>query len=89
MDISLASIWDVKILKISYSHLCMSLLNSKSNMVYNLHRIPLTHVNCINKKKEQGDKLLVTEARLDRDDFYKPPVSNDVLFLQRIMSPCY
>lgn len=59
----------------------MSLLNSKSNMLPTLHIIPLTHVNYINRKEEQCNKLLVTEARLDRSYFYKLLVSNEVLFL--------
>ena len=49
-NISPASIWDLKNLKISYSHLGLSLLDLKPNMLPNLHRMRLTHVNRINKK---------------------------------------
>lgn len=53
-DRSPAFIWDLKNLKLSYSHLCMSLLDLKSNMLPNLHIILLTHVNCINKKRSDA-----------------------------------
>ena len=53
-NISPASIWDLKNLKISYSHLGLSLLDLKPNMLPNLHRMRLTHVNRINKKRSDA-----------------------------------
>lgn len=53
-NISPTSIWDLKNSKISYSHLCMSLLDLKSNMLPDLHMIRLTRVNCINKKRSNA-----------------------------------
>lgn len=72
-----------------FENILLALLNLKSNAVYDLHRIPLTRVNCINKKKEQRDKLLVTEARRGRKCFRKPGVSKDARLPQRMLSPRY
>lgn len=51
VTISPASIRDPENRKIAYSHLCMPLLDLKSNMPPHLHIIRWSGIDCINEKR--------------------------------------